>query len=232
MLLVTADEGAGGLRRVAASAMVDGLIVMDVELRDARVPLLRELDRPSVLIGFPADAHGLTCVDLDFYQAGTACVDHLARLGHKEIALLGAPRAVYERGTGFAHRTTAGFREAAAAHGLRRSWCPARTPRTRSPPQVDRPVRTSGPELTGLVVHNEAAVDHVLAALRGARPARCPDDVSVVAICPDEVAERADPAAGLGAHPGRGGRRPRGRAAHAQDRRRGGARRRPCSRPG
>src|SRR5689334_7049749 len=82
VLLVTADEGPAGLRRIAASAMVDGLIAMDVEMHDIRVPVLRELERPSVLIGFPADAAGLTCVDLDFYRAGEACVDHLAGLGH------------------------------------------------------------------------------------------------------------------------------------------------------
>lgn len=60
VLLVTADEGEAGLRRVAATALVDGLVLMDVELHDRRVPLLRELTRPSVLIGLPADPAGLT----------------------------------------------------------------------------------------------------------------------------------------------------------------------------
>jgi hypothetical protein len=41
-------------------------------------------------------------------------------------------------------------------------------------------------------VHNEAAVGHVLAALP-TLGRRVPDDVSVVAICPDEVAERSGP---------------------------------------
>ena len=118
VLLVTADEGPPGLRRIAASAMVDGIIAMDVEMRDPRLPLLRELERPSVLIGFPADAAGLTCVDLDFYRAGKACVDHLAALGHRELALLGSPAVVYERDTGFAHRTRAGFLETAERAGL------------------------------------------------------------------------------------------------------------------
>ena len=67
----------------------------------------------------------------------------------------------------------------------------ARTPRTAVAGR-SRTCSTSGPTLTGLVVHNEAAVDHVLAALR-ALGRRVPDDVSVVAICPDEVAERATP---------------------------------------
>jgi DNA-binding LacI/PurR family transcriptional regulator len=191
VLLVTADEGPAGLRRIAASALVDGIIVMDVELRDARVPLLRELDRPSVLIGFPAEPAGLTCVDLDFYRAGAACVEHLAGLGHREIALLGAPPAVYERGTGFAHRTMAGFREAAQRHGLRATALPCEE----SFEAVRRrmgDLLNEHPGISGVVVHNEAAVGHLYAALR-TLGREVPDDISVVAICPDEVAERAMP---------------------------------------
>jgi LacI family transcriptional regulator len=131
-------------------------------------------------------------VDLDFHQAGRACVDYLAGLGHREIAFLGAPRTVYERGTGFAHRTTAGFREAADAHRLRAVVIPG----------ADTPDEVAGqvtdlfevrPGLTALVVHNEAAVAQVLAAVRSLGRS-VPADVSVIAICPDEVAERATPA--------------------------------------
>jgi DNA-binding LacI/PurR family transcriptional regulator len=191
VLLVTADEGPAGLRRIAASAMVDGLILMDVEMRDSRAPLLRELDRPSVLIGFPAEPGGLTCVDLDFLRAGTACVEHLAELGHREIALLGAPRAVYERGTGYAHRTMAGFREAADHRGMHAIVVPCEENFEAVQRQVAR-LFDERPWLTGLVVHNEAAVTHVLAVVQSLGRS-VPTDVSVVAICPDEVAERATP---------------------------------------
>lgn len=204
VLLLTADEGPGGLRRINNSALVDGLILMDVELHDDRIPLLRELERPSVLIGFPADPTGLTCVDLDFKAAGAACVTHLASLGHQHIALIGAPEAVYERGTGFARRTMAGFEEAARNCGVQARW----TPCEESGPQVAARVTrllAEDPELTGLVVHNEAAVEAVVAALRaGGR--RVPEDVSVVAICPDELAQRAGltsvlvPAEDVGTH--------------------------------
>ena len=192
VLLVTADEGPAGLRRLAASAMVDGVVLMDVEMRDPRVPLLRVLERPSVLIGFPADAAGLTCVDLDFYRAGEACVDHLAALGHRHIALLGAPAVVYARDTGFAHRTRAGFTETARGYGM----TAVAQPCEEHPDAVRQELRgllDQDPNLSGLVVHNEAAVGHVLAALP-ALGRRIPHDVSVIAICPDEVAERASPA--------------------------------------
>ncbi|RQX21387.1 LacI family transcriptional regulator, partial [Micromonospora chalcea] len=98
VLLVTADEGPAGLHRIAGSALVDGVLLMDVELEDSRVPLLRELALPGVLIGHPADSTGLACVDLDFRRAGELCVEHLAAAGHRRIALLGAPAAVYDRG--------------------------------------------------------------------------------------------------------------------------------------
>ncbi|MEW9529961.1 LacI family DNA-binding transcriptional regulator [Microbispora sp. NPDC049125] len=192
VLLMTADEGPDGLRRVAASALVDGLLLMDVEIHDPRVPLLRELAEPSVLIGFPADPEGLTCVDLDFAHAGKLCADHLADLGHRRIALLGAPRVVYERGTGFAERTLAGFLEAARSRGIDANARPCEE----SFDEVYETVKLlldECPGLSGIVVHNEAAVGHVLGALR-ILGRRVPEDVSVMAICPDDIAERASPA--------------------------------------
>ncbi|MBW8820569.1 MAG: LacI family DNA-binding transcriptional regulator, partial [Streptomyces sp.] len=78
VLLLTQEEGEDGLTLVADTGLVDALIVMDVQLDDPRLPLLRNLDLPSVLIGFPAAPEGLTCVDLDFRAAGEACVEHLA----------------------------------------------------------------------------------------------------------------------------------------------------------
>lgn len=191
VLLVTADEGEAGLHRVAASAMVDGLVLMDVELRDPRVPLLRQLPRPSVLIGFPAEAAGLTCVDLDFAAAGGGCVEHLASLGHTEIALLGAPPVVYERNTGYAVRTRTGFTDAVEQLGLKATALPCEESAGAVHAEVAE-LLEHRPGLTGLVVHNEAAVSHVLAAL-AALGRRVPQDVSVVAICPDELAERVNP---------------------------------------
>lgn len=191
VLLVTADEGEAGLRRVANSGMVDGLVLMDVELHDRRVPLLRRLSRPSVLIGFPADPTGLTCVDLDFAAAGAQCVAHLASLGHRTVALLGAPQVVYDRHTGYAERTLDGFTREAARLGMDAVALPCEENAEAVHAEVADLLRQR-PGLTGLVVHNEAAVSHVLTALADLGR-RVPQDVSVVAICPDELAERVRP---------------------------------------
>jgi DNA-binding LacI/PurR family transcriptional regulator len=191
VLLLTNDEGPEGIRRVAGTALVDGLVLMDVQLRDERIPILRELDLPAVLIGVPDDTSGLTCVDLDFRSAGARCVDHLADLGHRVIAFVGHSEDVYRRGSGFAARTLEGVTTRAAARALE---CEdVRCSGTRD--DVDAIVarlRSRDPAVTGLVVHNEAVLPMLLDALRAAGR-RVPEDVSVVAIAPADMAETTTP---------------------------------------
>jgi DNA-binding LacI/PurR family transcriptional regulator len=189
VLLLTQQEGEDGLRRVADSALVDAIIVMDVELHDARVPLLRSLDRPSVLIGFPADAAALTCIDLDFRAAAELCVDHLAALGHRRVDLIGSPPEVYARGTGFAERTADGFSGAARRHGIAGTIHPCEASAEAARETVARLLREH-PDITAVVVHNEPIVEPVVEAFRRAGR-RVPQELSVVAICPDELAEQA-----------------------------------------
>ncbi|HEU5028600.1 MAG TPA: LacI family DNA-binding transcriptional regulator [Spirillospora sp.] len=191
VLLLTQEEGEDGLSRVADSALVDALIVMDVQMEDPRLPLLRSLDRPSVLIGFPADAGDLTCIDLDFHAAGAVCVEHLAGLGHREVALIGSPPEVYARRTGFAQRVADGFGAAVREHGLAGGVHPCEATPEAARALVAR-LLAERPGLTGILVHNEPVVDTVVRALR-ANGRAVPHDVSVVAICPDEMAEHAEP---------------------------------------
>lgn len=189
VLLLTQQEGEEGLRRVSASSLVDGVLVMDVQLHDERLPALRSLDRPAVLIGMPADTTGLTCVDLDFTAAGAACVGHLADLGHRQVALIGSPPEVYARETGFAERVEHGFHEAAQQRGMGASSHPC-APTAEAVEVLLEGLLHDRPDLTSLVVHNEPLVEPAIRALRQAGRS-VPDQVSVVAICPDEVAERA-----------------------------------------
>jgi DNA-binding LacI/PurR family transcriptional regulator len=177
VLLLTKDEGTAGLDRVARSTMVDALIVMDVERDDVRIPALRRLKQPSVLIGLPDDPAGIACVDLDFAAAAEQCLRHLAGHGHRRIALVGPSPAVYERGTTYAHRFLAGFHETAAELGLEAVARPCE-------PGVAgvRECLAALPDVTALVVHNEEALPALLSEVR------VPADVSVVAVCPRDVA--------------------------------------------
>ncbi|MHB9861348.1 LacI family DNA-binding transcriptional regulator [Streptomyces sp. YIM S03343] len=186
VLLLTQEEGEEGLRRVADTALVDALIVMDVQLRDPRVPLLRSLERPSVMIGFPLDAEGVTCIDLDFKAAGELCVERLAGLGHRVVALVGSPPEVYVRETAFAQRVVQGFTAAAVRNGMASSVHPCEAGPAAARRVAEQLLREK-PALTGVVVHNEAVLKPLADAFVELG-LRIPEDLSVTAICPDDLA--------------------------------------------
>ncbi|MDN3269281.1 LacI family DNA-binding transcriptional regulator [Streptomyces sp. MA15] len=205
VLLLTQGEGDEDIRRVTRAGLADGVIVTDVQWQDPRLPLLRSCPLPSVLIGVPAEADGLTCVDLDFRTAGELCVDHLAGLGHRAVALAGSPPEVYLRRTASARRLVEGFTAAADRHGLASTVLPCGTGRDAARAVVERLLRDL-PALTGVVVHNEPLVDPLIAAFEELGM-RVPGDVSLTAVCPAPVAAAARvpvtsvavPAAELGA---------------------------------
>ncbi|MFI1421756.1 LacI family DNA-binding transcriptional regulator [Streptomyces sp. NPDC020731] len=189
VLLLTQGEGEEGLGRVAATGLADGVIVMDVQLQDPRLPLLRSGSLPSVLIGVPAEPDGLTCVDLDFRAAGELCVDHLARLGHRVVALVGSPPEVYVRRTAFARRLVEGFTAAADRHRLTSAVHPCGTGRDAARAIAERLVREL-PALTGVVVHNEPLLDPLIDAFERLGLS-IPGDLSLTAVCPSRVAASA-----------------------------------------
>lgn len=191
VLLLTGDEGIRGLRRIVASGLADAVILMDVELDDERIPVLKELAIPAVLIGLPDATDGLTCVDLDFTAAGAACANYLADLGHRHVALLGAGHAVYRRRTGFAARTLDGFTRRALERDVRsvHRSCDGDFGATAA---AVAEILDAWPAPTAFVVQNEAVVGPLLHLLAQHRRA-VPKDVSVVAICPDQIAVQTQP---------------------------------------
>ncbi|MFI5629987.1 LacI family DNA-binding transcriptional regulator [Streptomyces sp. NPDC051664] len=189
VLLLTGEEGPAAVRRIAGSSLADAMILMDVELHDERLPLLLETDQAAVLIGMPAETDGLTCVDLDFEATGALCVEHLAGFGHREIALIGEAAAVYERHTGFAERTMDGVRTKAQQTGVRVLHRPCEGGYAAMERTLAR-IFDERPGTTGFIVQNESAVEPLLNLLRQQGRA-VPEDVSVVAICPQQVASEA-----------------------------------------
>jgi len=186
VLLLTQDEGVAGLHRVAASALADALIVMDVQADDPRAAVLRQLDQPSVLIGLPDRPTGLSCVDLDFAAAGALAVDHLADLGHRIVGLVGQPPAVYERKTSYAPRLLSGLRDAAARRDIDVAITPCESSFEGLQACVSQ-LLDERPGTTALVVHNEAVLPALVTVLQQQKR-RVPAQMSVVAICPDDMA--------------------------------------------
>jgi DNA-binding LacI/PurR family transcriptional regulator len=191
VLLITNDEGPEGVRRVAASGLADGVVLMDVELEDGRIPVLRELGSHAALIGLPADSTGLACVDHDFTAAGAICADHLADLGHRDVAFVGYAPQVYQRHAGYAERTLTGFRERAAERGLRILHRPCEGTYESTAGTLAR-ILEDRPATTGFVVQNEGALGPLLSLLR-TNGRIVPEDASVIALCPEPLAEQYSP---------------------------------------
>jgi DNA-binding LacI/PurR family transcriptional regulator len=191
VVLLTGADGRSEIDRVVRSKMVDGLILMEVLAQDERVPLVADLGRPAVLLGVPDDPKGLPYVDFDFEAAGRMCVDYLADLGHTEIGFFGPPQGIFDMGLGYAFRTRRGIAEGLARRSLEFR---SRTAET-TPDGVQSALRglfSEAPALTALIVHNEGVLDLVLQGL-GRLGKAVPDDVSVIAIARDAIAQQVAP---------------------------------------
>jgi DNA-binding LacI/PurR family transcriptional regulator len=191
VLLLTADEGADGIRRIASSARADAVILTNIGLADDRVAALRETGIDAMLIGVPADPSGLDCIDLDFAAAGRTCVSHLVGLGHRTLAFIGESESVYQRRIGFAERTLAGVTESALGYGVDLVHRPCEGSYEAVAGTLAR-ILEDRPHTTGFIVQNERAILPLISLLRTARRT-VPEDVSIIALCPDVVTEQTAP---------------------------------------
>ena len=193
VLLVTADEGSAGLRRLAGRALCDAIIMMDIEEQDDRVPVAAALSVPVVLIGVPADPAGLHCVDLDFEAAARMAVDELADTGHDEIVVVGYTAAAMERGLNFVVRVLRSVREQGQVRGLPLTVIePVERGREAIEKVADQVLaRRTGGRLGVVVPHSDAIVP-LLNALRkrDVVPGR---DISLIGLSTDREAEQSDP---------------------------------------
>ncbi|MDQ1215241.1 LacI family DNA-binding transcriptional regulator [Microbacterium arborescens] len=124
ILLLTDEEASNGMRRVAASDLVDAILVLDVAPDDARVDIARSIRIPTVFIGIPDDHAGLDCVDLDFEAASALAVNRLVDAGHRGVAMIGQSEIAY-RTSNFPPRVRAAAAARAAELGIRHAFATA-----------------------------------------------------------------------------------------------------------
>jgi DNA-binding LacI/PurR family transcriptional regulator len=70
---------------------VDGVFLVDLRVDDRRVPVLRRMGMPTVVIGSPLGAGGLPAVWADDAAAIRTAAEHLAGLGHRRVARVAGP---------------------------------------------------------------------------------------------------------------------------------------------
>lgn len=181
ILLLTDEDSTQGMRRVEASGLVDGIIVLDVAPHDERAELARSSHTPTVFVGVPNDTDGLMCVDLDFAGASATAVDKLADAGHRKIAMLGHPAGHYEA-TNYAPRVRQGFRERARERGLEAVFRPLSETQFAAEDAYRLTLEFLDNGVTGIVLNSEERSYKAVLDAVSARGLDVPHDVSLISV--------------------------------------------------
>lgn len=206
LLSPSGGEHDRSFERIIGGRRVDGVILMEIRLTDARVARLRQVGLPFVTIGRIAEPQGTCWVDVDYETLIARCVHHLADLGHRHIALINRSTELVAAGYGPGHRALRGFMTAIADRGLQGSdLCCADEPAAGEACIED--ILASRPEVTAVAIINEAALPGVQRGLERAGRV-VPRDFSIVGVAAAHWAEgfrppltAADvPALAIGAH--------------------------------
>lgn len=193
ILLLMHEYGDAELTRVVDSGMVDGILLLDVLMVDARAEVAKTLDVPVVAVGYPSNSEAIYSVDLDFERMGREAVERLHALGHRTVLIVGSRSFAYEDGSNFLVR----FRDAAAKRGADLGMEVLFKPSTGyAAADVELLLDEAfgeHPDLTAIVCQtNTTHVQNMMAALRR-RGLSVPADVSVMAACTYGVAQMTNP---------------------------------------
>jgi DNA-binding LacI/PurR family transcriptional regulator len=190
LLLSTAATDPETIAQVVSRGRADGVILMETLLDDKRVERLQQDGHPFVLIGRTADMSGISYVDMDFGAAVETGLSHLARLGHRCVALFNFPPYLLDAGLTAALIARDRFEQRSLELGIRAIHLPcSHEPHEafevaarmlRSEPECTAAL-TTGWQFTGL-----------LGALR-AVDKRVPDDFSVMGVIAAQFAEMLTP---------------------------------------
>lgn len=177
MLQVAADHEAeiAVYRRWWAERRVDGVIIVDLHVEDARIPILQELGLPAVVVGGPEGVGDLPHVWSDETAAVRELVEYLAALGHRRIArVTGLPQLRHT-----AVRDAA-FTDVCAQLGLERAILMPTDYTGEQGAQATRRLLSSPDRPTALIYDNDVMAVAGLAVAQE-MGLTVPDDLSIVA---------------------------------------------------
>jgi DNA-binding LacI/PurR family transcriptional regulator len=173
--------------------LVDGVLLMSVQMDDARVDALRGLDTPFTLIGRTRDVSGLHYVDIDFAASMRMAMDHLAELGHRQIVFVNGSRE-QEGLAGFGPfvRSEQAYRGLAEERGIEPVVLYCR-PSVRSGRDAASELLAMAPDTTAVIIEDEAGAAGLVAELKRLDRS-VPGDISVLSILSSaDMAEMCDP---------------------------------------
>ncbi|MFC4224155.1 LacI family DNA-binding transcriptional regulator [Lysinibacter cavernae] len=201
LMLWPLSNDAEELTELTTNGLIDGVLLMEVQLDDPRVERLAKTTVPFALIGRTREPGDLTYVDVNFEDAVERGIEHLVSLGHRNICLVDGNTPTHRLvGYGPIVRTETTYTAAMRARGLTpRMFSCDETPAGGR--EVAGHILDEAPETTAILFMNENAGFGMVSGLR-ARGKVVPDDISMLAIgSSPEIAALSDPEISLMASP-------------------------------
>jgi DNA-binding LacI/PurR family transcriptional regulator len=185
--------------RLIEEQRVDGVILLEVALKDQRVERVQAEGVPFVTVGRTANTEGYTWVDIDFVSLARAFVHHLVALRHRRIILFNTSEQLYTRGFGPARRAQEGFDEACEELGAsgRVVYCDSNP---EAGLRLTQDLIAEDGDFTAIAVLNDFAIWGIYQALASAELG-VPDDVSVIALADARWPEALSPRLTAARHP-------------------------------
>jgi DNA-binding LacI/PurR family transcriptional regulator len=167
------------LTELVGQGLVDGVVLMEVQLDDPRVSVLRGTGTPFAMIGRTSALEGLSHVDIDFDRTVEDAVEYVYNLGHRRLALIsGNLKDPLFSTYGPYVRSEAAYRRIAPEYGLETVVMECSGSTLAGQEAMARLIRDH-PDTTAVLIVNEfAALGAVSGLTRLGR--RIPDDISVL----------------------------------------------------
>jgi DNA-binding LacI/PurR family transcriptional regulator len=189
--IITRPMSDAELLAIFRSRQADGIILLEVLTDDRRAELLRTHGYPFVMVGHRTDSDGISFVDVDVQHGIDLAMDHLARLGHRRIGFLGLDPVVGDRSYGYATWALKAYEQACFRLGQDRLAEIGGLTSEELSIAAQRLLERHG-DITALLALQDQSVIGLLKATR-ARALRVPDDLSIVGMVSEPMAEMATP---------------------------------------
>jgi DNA-binding LacI/PurR family transcriptional regulator len=181
LLLWTTDVDAlAELSQLAGQGLVDGVLLMEVQLDDPRVKVLDDARLTFVMIGRTLDSEGVDYADTDFDQCASVAVRHLAGLGHRRLGFVTLGHDATAAGRGNVVRLGEAVRRAAEDAGVTVAQVPCE-PSLDAGRQAFHELLALDRDLTAVISFNERALPGIVAAA-AEEGRRIPDELALVSI--------------------------------------------------
>jgi len=192
LLLWTSDANTlDKLSQLARQRLIDGALIMEVQMRDPRLRILLDAGLPFTMIGRTESPGNIDFADTDFDQCAGLAIEYLSGLGHRRVGFVNLAEAT-KSARGNALRLRDGLVRAARTHGTTLSSVLCDTSYSAGRRAFGRLIRDD-PELTAVIAFNEQAVPGVMAAAME-HGWRIPQDFSVLSIdMPTQLAQMTNP---------------------------------------